>query len=66
MKREYDFSNADRGKFFRANATLRTPVYLDRKVQRYLAERAQSKGVEVTDLVNQMLKRDIEMVKSVR
>jgi hypothetical protein len=66
MKREYDFSQAERGKFFRTNAALRTPVYLDRKVQRYLAERAKSKGVEVTDLVNQMLKRDIEMVKSVR
>lgn len=66
MKREYDFSNAKRGKFFRPNATLLTPVYLDRKVQRYLAERAKSKGIEVTDLVNQMLKRDIEMVESVR
>ncbi len=66
MKREYDFSRAERGKFFRANATLRAPVYLDRKVQRYLAERAKSKGVEVSDLVNQMLKHDIEMVERVR
>jgi hypothetical protein len=66
MKREYDFSNAERGKFHRPNAVIRTPVYLDRNVQRYLAERAKSKGVEVADLVNQMLKHDIEMVESVR
>jgi hypothetical protein len=66
MKREYSFAGGDRGKFYRRAAVLRTPVYLDRKVQRYLAERARSKGVEVADLVNQMLKHDIEMVERVR
>lgn len=66
MKREYDFSKGERGKFFRPNATLLTPVYLDRKVQKYLAERARSKGVEVEELVNQMLRRDIDLVESVR
>jgi hypothetical protein len=66
MKREYDFSGGERGKFYRRDAVLRTPVYLDRKVQSYLAERARSKGVEVEDLVNQMLKHDIEMVERVR
>ena len=66
MKREYDFSKGERGKFFRSNATLLTPVYLDRKVQKYLAERARSKGVDVEDLVNQMLRRDIDLVESVR
>jgi len=66
MKREYDFSEGERGKFYHRDAVLRTPVYLDRKVQSYLAERARSKGVEVEDLVNQMLKHDIEMVERVR
>jgi hypothetical protein len=66
MKRGYDFSKGARGKFFRPTAPLLTPVYLDKKVQKYLAERARSKGVDVAELVNQMLKRDIEMVESVR
>jgi hypothetical protein len=66
MKREYDFSKGERGKFYRPNATLSTPVYLDKKVQSYLLERAKSKGVEIGELVNQMLKRDIELVESVR
>jgi hypothetical protein len=66
MKREYDFSKGERGKFYRPNAVLRIPVYLDRRVQIYLTERARSKGVEVNELVNQMLKHDIEMVESVR
>ena len=28
MKREYDFSKAERGKFFRPNAELSLPIYL--------------------------------------
>ena len=66
MKREYDFSKGVRGKFYRPNATLSTPVYLDKKVQSYLSERAKSKGVEIGELVNQMLKHDIDLVESVR
>jgi hypothetical protein len=66
VKREYDFPKGERGKFFRPAANLLTPVYLDKKVQKYLSERARSKGVDVGELVNQMLKRDIEMVESVR
>lgn len=41
------FSNGERGKFYRPNTTLSTPVYLDKKVQSYLAERAKLKGVEI-------------------
>jgi hypothetical protein len=33
MKREYDFSKAVRGKFYRKNAEDRLPIYLDAKVQ---------------------------------
>ncbi len=29
MKREYDFSKAVRGKFYRKGAELRLPIYLD-------------------------------------
>lgn len=29
MKKEYDFSKGERGKFFRADAELNIPVYLD-------------------------------------
>ncbi len=35
MQPEYDFSNAERGKFFKDNAKLNLPVYLDDEVQIY-------------------------------
>jgi len=64
MKDEYDFSKAERGKFFRKDAQLKIPVYLEPEVHRYLSERANAKGIEVGDLVNDLLKRDIEMIEA--
>ncbi|HID08476.1 MAG TPA: hypothetical protein EYP10_15170 [Armatimonadetes bacterium] len=66
MKQEYDFSKGERGKFFRENARLNLPVYLDEEVLSYLQERAKSKGVEVTKLVNEMLRQDIKLIEAVK
>ena len=66
MKKEYDFSKGVRGKFFKPNAKLNLPVYLDSEIQNYLRERAQSKGVELNQLVNDLLRKDIDMIESVR
>jgi post-segregation antitoxin (ccd killing protein) len=66
MKKEYDFSKGERGKFFREGAGLNLPVYLDEEVGDYLQERAQAKGLEVSRLVNDLLKREIELIESVK
>ena len=66
MKQEYDFSKGERGKFFRENARFDLPVYLDEDVQHHLQERARSKGMEVTRLVNEMLRQDIERIEAVK
>jgi predicted HicB family RNase H-like nuclease len=66
MKDEYDFSKAERGKFYRAGAKLQLPVYLDDEVRTYLQERAKSKGIEVNRLVNDMLKREIDLIEAVK
>ena len=66
MKQEYDFSKGERVKFFHENARLNLPVYLDDEVQSYLQERARSKGVEVAQLVNEMLRQDIKLIETVK
>lgn len=66
MKQEYDFSKGERGKFYRENARLNLPVYLDEEVQTYLQERAKAKGVEVARLVNDMLRQDIKLIEAVK
>lgn len=55
-----------RGKFFQPDAEPRLPVYLDRKVQRYLAQRAADKGTSIEAMVNDLLKREIEIIESVK
>ncbi len=66
MKKEYDFSNGERGKFFRPDVVLDLPVYLDADVREYLTARAKAKGIEVNDLVNELLKRDIAIIETAR
>jgi len=63
MKREYDFSNAARGKFYRKSAELRLPIYLDAKLQRKLERLAQKKGRDVSDVVNQLLKKEVDVLE---
>jgi hypothetical protein len=57
MKDEYDFSIAERGKFFREVARLVPPIHLDPEVLDYLSERAAARGVSLSSLVNTLLKQ---------
>lgn len=66
MPAEIDFSEGVRGKFYHASAKLNLPVYLDEAVQDYLAAKADAKGIELSDLVNDLLKREIEIIEAVR
>jgi hypothetical protein len=66
MPEEIDFSGGVRGKFYRPGATFNVPVYLDTPVLAYLSERAKAKGIPLNDLVNQLLKKDIELIEAGR
>jgi hypothetical protein len=63
MKREYDFSKAVRGKFYRKGAELRLPIYLDPKLQRKLERLARKKGKDVGEMVNQLLRKDVDFLE---
>ena len=65
MKEQYDFSKGVRGKFYHPNAVFKLPVYLDEQVQGYLAAKADAKGIDLSELVNDLLKREIEMIQAV-
>jgi len=62
MKREYDFSMAVLGKFYRKGAEIRLPIYLDAKLQQKIEQLAQKKGRTVNDVVNQLLKKELALV----
>jgi hypothetical protein len=66
MKDEYDFSTAERGKFFRDGARLVPPVHLDPEVLDYLSKRASAQGISLSSLVNKLLKKDIELIDAAK
>ncbi len=66
MKQEVDFTKGERGKFYRENATFKLPIYLEADVETYLTQKAAHKGVELSDLVNQLLKKEIEIIEAVK
>jgi len=66
MPAEIDFTGAMRGKFHRPNLKLNLPIYLDAEVQTYLSLIASRKGVQLSELANDMLKREIAIIEAVK
>ncbi len=63
MKDEYDFSNAEQGKFFVPAEEIEVPIYLDQDVFRYLRAKSNGAGADVQTLVNDLLRKDIEIAR---
>lgn len=66
MQNEYDFSNAERGKFYRTDAVLQAPIYLDPELRERLAAHAKAKGVSIDQLANELLKRDLDLIEAAK
>jgi len=66
MKKEYDFSKGERGKFYRPNGTLSLPVYLDPQIEARLVSAARKGGEDLGRLVNRILRREIELAEALR
>lgn len=64
LKKEYDFKGAQRGKFFRKDAVLVPPVRLDPEVLKFLLDRASARGTSLDSLVNELLRKDIELIEA--
>jgi hypothetical protein len=66
MPEEIDFSGGVRGKFYRPDMKLNVPVYLDAEVQAYLTAIASKKGVPLSDLANDLLRKEIAILEAVK
>ena len=64
MPAEIDFAGAMRGKFHRVGAVFALPVYLEPEVQARLAALANARGVELSSLVNEFLRKDLERLEA--
>lgn len=63
LKVHYDFSTAERGKFYRADAEFQIPVYLEPDINDFLTELAAKRKIAVQDLVNELLRSDMQIIR---
>ncbi len=59
-----NWNNAERGRFFRKDAVKQIPVYLDADVMEFLADRAERRKIDTSTLANELLKKDVELIKA--
>lgn len=63
MKKEYDFSKAKRGVFYKENNVLNIPIYLDPENLRFVLKIAEEKNLDTTFIVNKLIKENIRIAE---
>ncbi len=66
MKNEYDFSKAERGKFYHPKTKFNLPIYLEPEVADYMDKIAIEKNIDIETLVNNWFKKDIDLIQTVK
>jgi hypothetical protein len=65
MKKEYDFSKAEQGKFYRPIEKLEIPIYLDKEIKEFFSKKAATKEIELDKVVNTILRKEMEILKAI-
>jgi hypothetical protein len=63
MKKEYDFSQGERGKFYNADGDLNIPIYLEPKIAEFVHKLSKEKKIDRSEIVNKLLKKDMEIIE---
>ena len=66
MKAEYDFSKAERGKFYQPKAVFNLPIYLEKDLDEFMRKLADEKDKDVEELVNEWLRDSIQLIQSIQ
>lgn len=64
MRKEYDFSKGEKGKFYRPDMKLNIPIYLDEEVSAFVDKIASKKKIDRSTVVNQLLRGDIKIAEA--
>jgi hypothetical protein len=64
MRKEYDFSNGERGKFFRKDAEFNLPVYLDADNLSFVTKIAERKKADISEVVNDLIRSDKRLARA--
>lgn len=63
MKKEYDFSKGVRGKFYNPDGEFNLPIYLEPEIAEFVEKLSAEKNVDRSQIVNRLLKKDIELIE---
>ena len=65
LKKEYDFTNAEQGKFYKPMEELDIPIYLDEEVKSFFMKNIKEKASDfsLNKTINSLIKQDIEISK---
>ncbi len=65
MKKEYDFSKAEQGKFYRPIEEIEIPIYLDKEIKNFFVRRALAKKVKFDTVINMILRKEMDVLKKI-
>ncbi len=67
MKDEYDFTDAEQGKFYRPIEELDIPIYLDNDIKKFFLDKIKERGSDfsLNNIINSLIKQDIEISKRI-
>lgn len=66
MKKHYDFSKGERGKFYHPDAVFNIPIYLEQNIAQFIKDIAESRNTNMSDIVNMLLTKDKELMESMQ
>jgi hypothetical protein len=66
MKKQYDFSKGERGKFYNPKAQFNLPIYLDPEMAQFIREIADKHNTEMNNIVNLFLHKNKDLIDSMK
>ncbi len=65
MRKEYDFSKAEKGKFYRPPDELEIPIYLNKKVKKNYLTLSRNRNMDINKIINSILEKEMEIQKEI-
>lgn len=59
---KYDFSEGKRGKFYKKEVIFNLPIYLEPEILSFVERIAKKKKVDLSVIVNQLIKTDMRLI----
>ncbi len=66
MKSEYNFSQGERGKFFKPGLKISLPVYLEPDTYSFVETIAEKRQLDISTVVNDLIKTDMQIADIIK